>query len=98
MRLVYLDNAATTAVKPEVVQTMLPYFTEYFGNPSSLHGFAREAHAGLDKARVQVAAAINAQADEIIFNGGGTEGDNTVLRGVAIKYAKKRQAYHHHRN
>ena len=89
MRRVYLDNAATTAVKPEVVQAMLPYFTDYFGNPSSLHGFAREAHAGLDKARAQVAAAINAQPDEIIFNGGGTEGDNTVLRGVAMKYAKK---------
>lgn len=89
MRRVYLDNAATTAVKPEVVQVMLPYFTEYFGNPSSLHGFAREARAGLDKARAQVASALNATPDEIIFNGGGTEGDNTVLRGVAMRYAKK---------
>ncbi len=89
MRRVYLDNAATTAVKPEVVQAMLPYFTEYFGNPSSLHGFAREARAGLDKARTQVAVALNATPDEIIFNGGGTEGDNTVLRGVALRYAQK---------
>lgn len=89
MRRVYLDNAATTAVKPEVVQAMLPYFTEYFGNPSSLHGFAREARAGLDKARAQVAVALNATPDEIIFNGGGTEGDNTVLRGVALRYAQK---------
>lgn len=89
MRRVYLDNAATTAVKPEVVQVMLPYFTEYFGNPSSLHGFAREARAGLDKARAQVAAALNATPDEIIFNGGGTEGDNTVLRGVAMRHAQK---------
>lgn len=89
MRRVYLDNAATTAVKPEVVQAMLPYFTEYFGNPSSLHGFAREARAGLDKARAQVAAALNATSDEIIFNGGGTEGDNTVLRGVSLRYAQK---------
>jgi cysteine desulfurase len=89
MRRVYLDNAATTAVKPDVVQAMLPYFTEYFGNPSSLHGFAREARAGLDKARAQVAAALNATPDEIIFNGGGTEGDNTVLRGVALRYAQK---------
>lgn len=89
MKRVYLDNAATTAVKPEVVHAMLPYFTEYFGNPSSLHGFAREARAGLDKARAQVAAALNATPDEIIFNGGGTEGDNTVLRGVALRYAQK---------
>ena len=89
MRRVYLDNAATTAVKPEVVQAMLPYFTEYFGNPSSLHGFAREARAGLDKARAQVAVALNATPDEIIFNGGGTEGDNTVLHGVALRYAQK---------
>lgn len=89
MRRVYLDNAATTAVKPEVVQVMLPYFTEYFGNPSSLHGFAREARAGLDKARAQVAAALNATPDEIIFNGGGTEGDNTVLRGVAMRHVQK---------
>ncbi len=89
MRRVYLDNAATTAVKPEVVQAMLPYFTEYYGNPSSLHSFAREALAGLDKARAQVAAALNATPDEIIFNGGGSEGDNTVLRGVAMRYTKK---------
>jgi cysteine desulfurase len=54
MRRVYLDNAATTAVKPEVVQAMLPYLTQYFGNPSSLPGFAREARAGLDNARAQV--------------------------------------------
>jgi len=86
---VYLDNAATTAVKPEVVQEMLPYYTEYFGNPSSLHSFAREALAGLDKARLQVAKALNASADEIIFTGCGTESDNAVLYGVAQKYAKK---------
>lgn len=89
MRRVYLDNAATTAVKPEVVQAMLPYYTEYFGNPSSLHSFAREARAGLDKARAQVAAVLNAEPDEITFTGCGTESDNAVLRGVALRYAKK---------
>lgn len=89
MMRVYLDNAATTAVKPEVVQAMLPYYTEYFGNPSSLHGFAREAYAGIDKARGQVAAALNAPPEEIIFTGSGTESDNTVLFGVADQYKKK---------
>ncbi|HWR22142.1 MAG TPA: cysteine desulfurase NifS [Feifaniaceae bacterium] len=86
---VYLDNAATTSVKREVLDAMLPYFTEYFGNPSSLHGFAREAHAGIDNARLQVARALNANPDEIVFTGCGTESDNMVLRGVAQRYAKK---------
>lgn len=89
MMRVYLDNAATTAVKPEVVQAMLPYYTQYYGNPSSLHGYAREAYAGIDKARSQVAAALNALPEEIIFTGSGTESDNTVLFGVANKYKSK---------
>lgn len=86
---VYLDNAATTSVKREVLDAMLPYFTEYFGNPSSLHGYAREAHAGIDTARQQVARALNATPDEIVFTGCGTESNNMVLRGVAQRYAKK---------
>ena len=86
---VYLDNAATTAVKKEVVEAMLPYFTEHFGNPSSLHGFAREAHQGLDKARKQVADVLGAKVEEIVFTGGGSESDNTVLRGVVQQYKKK---------
>ena len=90
MKQVYLDNAATTQVLPEVVTAMLPYFTEFFGNPSSIHGYARPVKKALDQARTQVAKALNAQSDrEIIFNGGGTEGDNTVLRGAAIQYRKK---------
>ncbi len=90
MRQVYLDNAATTQVLPEVVTAMLPYFTEFFGNPSSIHGYARPVKKALDQARTQVAKALNAQSDrEIIFNGGGTEGDNTVLRGAALQYRKK---------
>lgn len=89
MKRIYLDNAATTAVRQEVVEAMLPYFTEYFGNPSSLHAFARDARAGLDRAREQAAKALNALPEEIIFTGSGTESDNTVLRGVAARYAKK---------
>jgi cysteine desulfurase len=92
MKRIYLDNAATTAVKPEVLEQMLPYFTEYFGNPSSLHSFARDAKKGLDKAREQAASAIGAEPDEIIFTGSGTESDNTVLRGVAS--LKKKNGNH----
>ena len=86
---VYLDNAATTSVKPEVLDAMLPYFTQYYGNPSSLHSFARESLAGIDTARAQVAKALNANPEEIIFTGCGTESDNMVLRGVVQRYGKK---------
>ena len=89
MQKVYLDNAATTKVRDEVVEAMLPYFTEYFGNPSSLHLFAREAGKGLDTARAQVAKALNAKPEEIIFSGGGCDRDNMVLRGIPEAYKKK---------
>lgn len=90
MQRVYLDNAATTRVHPDVLQAMLPYFTEYYGNPSSPHTFAQEAAAGISRARSQVAKALNAASpDEIIFTGGGSESDNMVLRGVAAAYASK---------
>lgn len=90
MQKVYLDNAATTRVHPEVVQAMLPYFTEQYGNPSSPHSWGQEAEAALMRARAQVAAALNAaKSEEIIFTGGGSESDNMVLRGVAHAYARK---------
>lgn len=71
MRKVYLDNAATTMVRKEVLDAMIPAFTTYYGNPSSLHEFAREAGELVDAARAKVAAAINAKPDEIVFTGGG---------------------------
>ncbi len=89
MRKVYMDNAATTSLAPEVLEQMMPYLTATYGNPSSVHAFGREAKTGLDKARQQVAAALNAELDEIIFTGCGTESDNTVLLGVAEKYKAK---------
>ena len=89
MRRVYMDNAATTAVTPAVLEKMMPYFTEYYGNPSSVHEFGRKAKEGLDLAREQVAKALNASADEIIFTGCGTESDNMVLIGCAQKYKQK---------
>jgi len=89
MRRVYMDNAATTALSPKVLEQMMPYLTQTYGNPSSVHAFGREARQGVEKARAQVAKALNATEDEIIFTGCGTESDNTVLLGVAERYKNK---------
>jgi cysteine desulfurase len=89
MQKVYLDNAATTMVRQEVLDAMIPAFTTYYGNPSSLHEFAREAGKLVDEARAKVANAIGAKPDEIVFTGGGSESDNMVLRGVAAANKKK---------
>ncbi len=86
---VYLDNAATTMVHQEVVDAMIPAFTTYYGNPSSLHEYAREAEQLLDTARKDVAAIIGAKPDEIVFTGGGSESDNMALRGVVAANKKK---------
>jgi len=83
MRHVYLDYSATTPVKEEVVKEMIPYFTEKFGNPSSLYSPGLEAKEGLDKARKQVAGLIGAEEREIFFTSCGTEADNWVMEGVA---------------
>ncbi len=80
---IYMDHAATTYVKPEVLNAMLPYFSEHFGNPSSVHSFARETKKAIDQAREQVAAALNAQPSEIFFTSGGTESDNWAIKGIA---------------
>ncbi len=86
---VYLDNAATTMVRKEVVDAMIPAFTTYYGNPSSLHEYAREAEQLLDAARKDVAAIIGAKPDEIVFTGGGSESDNMALRGAVAANKKK---------
>ncbi len=91
MMRVYMDNAATTPLNKEVLDAMMPYMTDIYGNPSSLHYFGQEAHKAITNARQQVARAINA-ADyerEIIFTGSGTEADNMVIRGIAERYSKK---------
>ena len=91
MKRVYLDNAATTAVKTSVLEKMIPYFSEEYGNPSSLHGFGQQARKAVELAREQVAKALGAKPKEIIFTGCGTESDNMALRGVAaMKKAKGR--------
>ena len=89
MRKVYLDNAATTALSPNVLEKMMPYLTDIYGNASSPHSFGQTARIGVEHAREQVARAINADPSEIVFTGCGTESDNTVLFGVAERYAKK---------
>ncbi|MBE6930233.1 MAG: cysteine desulfurase NifS [Ruminococcaceae bacterium] len=88
-RFVYADNAATTPVSDSVFNAMLPFIKDQYGNPSSIYSIGREATAAIKKAREQVAALLNAKTDEIIFNGGGSEGDNTVLKGYAFANRKK---------
>ena len=82
-RRVYLDHNASTPVHPEVLTEMLPYFGEVFGNPSSVHGFGREARAAVDTARDRIAAFLRVRADEIVFTSGGTESDNFAVKGLA---------------
>ncbi len=83
MRRVYFDHSATSRVLPEVFEAMSPFFTERFGNASSLHSFGREAKASMEHARKHLAALINADPDEIVFTSGGTEADNLAIKGVA---------------
>ena len=84
MRRIYLDYAATTPTHPEVVKVMLPYFTDVFGNPSSIYSYGQEAKGAIEEARVKVADLIGARGEEIVFTSGGTEADNFALKGVAF--------------
>lgn len=84
MKRIYLDHAATTPVRPEVVKAMLPFFAESFGNPSSIHSYGQESRQALEEARVRVAKLIGAAGEEIVFTGGGTEADNLAIKGVAF--------------
>ena len=84
MKRIYLDHAATTPTRPEVVEAMLPYFTDAFGNPSSIYSYGQEARGAVEEARTEVAELIGARSEEIIFTSGGTEADNFALKGVAF--------------
>jgi len=86
--LIYLDNAASTAVHPDVIKEMMPYFDVQYGNPSSIHQFGRKAKNAIQKARKQVAALIDAEPDEILFTSGGTESNNTIFYGIKFQGAK----------
>lgn len=91
-KVIYMDNAATTATRPEALEAMLPYFTERYGNPSSIHGVGREARKAVENARRQVAAALGATAPEIYFTAGGSESDNWAIRCAAD--ARKEKGRH----
>lgn len=89
MKRIYLDHSATTPVAPEVLEAMLPYFSERFGNASSLHSFGLEAKQALEESREKVADLLGAEPEELIFTSGGTESDNLALKGIAYRNRKK---------
>ncbi len=84
MSVIYMDNNATTSTDPRVLEAMLPYFTERFGNPSSPHGLAHEPRAAVERAREQVASGLGCKPAEVIFTSGGSESDNAAIKGVAF--------------
>ena len=86
-RLIYMDHAATTPVRPEVLDAMLPYFSANFGNPSGIYTLAQESQKAIDGARETVAETLDARMSEIVFTSGGTESDNTAIRGAALALA-----------
>ena len=91
-RFVYMDHAATTFIKPEVAEAMLPFLKEYFGNPSSLYSIGREGKEAIEASREQVSKALGAKPEEIYFTSGGTESDNWAIKGTA--FAKKWRGKH----
>lgn len=86
---IYMDNAATTRVRDEVIEALLPFYREQYGNASSVYSLGRESKKAMEAARLQVAKAIGAKAEEILFTGGGSESDNMVLRGITEALANK---------
>ena len=97
-RLIYLDNAATTKTAPEVVEAMLPYFTEYYGNASSIYSLGRESKEAMTKARAAIAAVLGAKENEIYFTAGGSEADNWALKATAEAYASKGKHIYYHKD
>ncbi len=93
-RHIYMDHGASTPVRPEVVEAMLPYWTDHYGNPSSAHFFGREASQGLERSRRQIADLLKAQPTEIVFTGCGSESDNMALRGVMWSARKNGRGNH----
>src|SRR5947208_12413542 len=84
MKAIYLDYNATTPLDPAVVEAMLPYLREHFGNPSSTHPLGKLAHEAVERARAQVASLLGAHPDEVVFTGGGTEASNHALKGAVF--------------
>ncbi|HEY7357220.1 MAG TPA: cysteine desulfurase family protein, partial [Ktedonobacterales bacterium] len=88
-RIIYLDHAATTPTDPRVVEAMLPYFSQAYGNASSIYGLGRAAHKALDESREKIAAILGCRPTELIFTGGGSESDNLAIKGAAQANQKK---------
>ncbi len=88
-KMIYMDHSATTPVKKEVLEEMLPYFSEYYGNPSSIYSLSSKSKLAIDKAREQVAKGLGAKKNEIYFTGGGSESDNWAIKGVAYRHKDK---------
>ncbi|MEK9136185.1 MAG: aminotransferase class V-fold PLP-dependent enzyme, partial [Bacteroidota bacterium] len=93
MKRIYLDHTATTPLDPRVLEAMMPFFSEKFGNASSVHWYGQQAKIALEKARETIARAIGAQAGEVFFTSGGTESDNFAIKGIA--YAAGRNGKNH---
>ena len=91
---IYLDHAASTPVRMEVIEAMKPFWIDYYGNPSSVHAFGRRANQGLEQARDSIAGLLNAKSEEIIFTGCGSESDNLALRGVMMAARESRRGNH----
>ena len=91
---IYLDNAATTKTRPEVVEAMLPYFTEFYGNPSSIYSFSDEPKKAVANGREIIAKSIGAKTNELYFTGGGSESDNWALK--ATRGIQEQGQPHHH--
>ena len=89
-KVIYLDNNATTRLAEEVLEEMLPYLKQWYGNASSMHSFGGRLRHQIDRARQQVAALLGCAPDEVIFTSGGTESDNTAIRGVLGQHPDKR--------
>ena len=87
MERIYFDNAATTSLDPEVLEAMMPYFTDKFGNPSSIYSYGRESRMAIEQARKSVAKILGAKPSEIFFTSGGTESSNTALHAAIFDYA-----------
>ncbi len=98
MKRIYLDHNATTPVAPEVLAAMLPYFSEEYGNASSIHTFGQNARGAVEQARISVAALLGARPAEIMFSSGGTESNNHAIFGVVAAAPGNCQARHYLRD
>ncbi len=92
---IYMDYSATTPMKKEVLDAMMPYMTEHYGNASSVHSFGRDAKNAINTSREKIAKTLGANREEVYFTAGGTESDNWAIKGIAKSMKEKGQPYYH---